>query len=279
MPQFSRTWWGQLFIEALERFTDPSRLSRGSSYASSGRVLNYRLEGGTVTATVRGSINPYYGVYKEPRYTTTIQLTPISAADWTKAIAALSANAGFVARLLMNEMPDDIEDAFTPLRLHLLPQRTAEFHTSCTCPDYANPCKHVAGLCYVLAAQLDDDPFLLFALRGLSKEALQKELASTPLGQILSAQLDAVEAPLTPAASYYTHVPAELAPAHVDPRGYWAGARRPAQPDAAPTHPGVAALVVKKQGDYPPFWHRGNSFIEAMEAVYERVRSKNRAVL
>ncbi len=68
MAQFSRTWWGQRFIEALEQFTDPARLGRGRSYARGGRILDYKLADGTVTAKVRGSINPYFGVYTEPIY-------------------------------------------------------------------------------------------------------------------------------------------------------------------------------------------------------------------
>jgi uncharacterized Zn finger protein len=58
MAQFSRTWWGQRFIAALEEFTDRARLGRGRSYASGGRIIEYTLSKGTVTAKVRGSINP-----------------------------------------------------------------------------------------------------------------------------------------------------------------------------------------------------------------------------
>ena len=77
MAQFSRTWWGQRFIAALEEFTDPARLGRGRSYASGGRILEYTLGNGTVTAKVRGSINPYFGVYKEPIYRTSITIKAI----------------------------------------------------------------------------------------------------------------------------------------------------------------------------------------------------------
>jgi len=59
MTQFSRTWWGRRFIEALEGFTDPSRLGRGRSYANGDRIIGYAIAEGTVTAKVRGSINPY----------------------------------------------------------------------------------------------------------------------------------------------------------------------------------------------------------------------------
>jgi uncharacterized Zn finger protein len=138
MAQFSRTWWGQRFIAALEEFTDPARLGRGRSYASGGRILDYTLANGTVTARVRGSINPYYGVYKEPIYRTTIKIKPISSADWKKAIRHIASRADLVTKLLMNEMPDTIEDAFSGLGLHLLPHSESDFVTDCSCPDWTD---------------------------------------------------------------------------------------------------------------------------------------------
>jgi len=58
-----------------------------------------------------GSINPYFGVYKEPRYKTTIEITPIAKLSWSKAIKYISSKASFVSKLLMNEVPDNIESA------------------------------------------------------------------------------------------------------------------------------------------------------------------------
>ena len=276
MAAFSRTWWGQRFIAALEQFTDPARLGRGRSYASSGRILDYTLANGRVTARVRGSINPYFGVYKEPIYRTSIALAPISRAEWTKVVGLIAAQAGFVTRLLMNEMPDDIEAAFASAKLHLLPHSQREFTTRCSCPDYANPCKHIAGLTYCLARDLDRDPFLLFELRGLSRQQLQTELERSPLGRILAAELEPRPAPITPVATYYTSPSREAAPATLGYREFWAGARRPPALSEAAPRSSVPALLIKKGGDYPPFWHKDVSFIGVMEELYERVRSKQR---
>src|ERR1700674_4795370 len=102
MEQFSRTWWGPRFIEALEQVTDPGRVGRGGSYASGGRILDYTLAKGTVTARVRRSINPYFGVYKEPIYTTSITIKAISATDWTKVVPQIASRADLVTKLLMN---------------------------------------------------------------------------------------------------------------------------------------------------------------------------------
>ncbi len=152
MAYVSRTWWGQRFIAALEQFTDPGRLGRGRSYAHNGRILDYTLANGTVTAKVRGSINPYYGIYDEPIYRTTITIAPISAAQWTTVIRTIASRADLVTKLLLNEMPDTMEDVFSVVGLHLLPHSRRDFTTKCSCPDDANPCKHIAGVYYLLAS-------------------------------------------------------------------------------------------------------------------------------
>jgi uncharacterized Zn finger protein len=276
MAQFSRTWWGQRFIAALEQFTDPARLGRGRSYASGGRILDYTLAKGKVTARVRGSINPYFGVYEEPIYQTTITIKAISAADWTKVIRQIASRADLVTKLLMNEMPDTIEDAFSGLGLHLLPHSEQDFVTKCSCPDWANPCKHIAGVYYLLASALDQDPFVMFELRGLSRDDLHAELVKSPLGKILASALTTEDVPVEPVESYYTR-PAREAAAVVDShKEFWTGAKRLPAPLATASQASVPALLIKKQGDYPPFWHKDVSFISVMEELYGRVRTKSR---
>lgn len=275
MPQFSRTWWGQRFIGALERFTDAARLGRGRSYANNGRILEYQISNGKVVAKVRGSINPYFGVYKEPIYKTSVTIKPIAPGDWTKVIADLSSKAGYITKLLMNEMPDTIEEAFAGTRLHLLPHGQDDFKTTCSCPDYYNPCKHIAGVCYLLASALDQDPFLMFELRGLSRDQLRAELARSPLGQILASEMVSKDAPVEPSTSYYTTPEKEPVEATISLREFWTGARRLPPATETTSQPTVPALLIKKQGDYPAFWKRDLSFIGVMEELYERVRTKS----
>ena len=277
MAQFSRTWWGQRFIEALEQFTDAARLGRGRSYAHNGRILDYKLANGTVTAKVRGSINPYFGVYKEPLYQTSITIKAITSANWTKVIRQLASRADLVTKLLMNEMPDTIEDVFSGLGLHFLPHSESDFKTNCSCPDYSNPCKHIAGVYYLLASDLDRDPFLMFELRGLSRDDLRTELEHTPLGQILASALTAEEdVPVEPVETYYTRPTREPAAGVASHKAFWTGAKRLPTSLAPAAQSNVPALLIKKQGDYPPFWHEDASFILVMEELYERVRTKNK---
>ncbi|HHP7244492.1 MAG TPA: SWIM zinc finger family protein [Elainellaceae cyanobacterium] len=279
MATFTRTWWGEKFLNAIEDLTDSGRLSRGRSYASGGKVKSFEIDGTMVTAEVRGSVNPYFGVYKEPLYSTTIEFQPISSAKWTAAIAYIASKASLISRLLLNEMPDTIEDAFSTLNLNLLPKHRSDFDTSCSCPDWSNPCKHVAGVYYLVAAELDRDPLLLFELRGLSKQALHAELAKTPLGQALSAELQAEQRPPDTVSSYFTRPQLSDIPKEIDVRRFWYGENRlpdTIEPSSQAVIPGI---LVKKQGDFPPFWNRDNSFIEVMEELYERVRTKSQDVM
>lgn len=275
MSQFSRTWWGQKFIAALEQFSDAGRLSRGRSYAKNGKVTHFAIQDGIVSANVRGSINPYFGVYKEPLYTTTIEFHPISAAKWAAVIALVASRASLISRLLLNEIPDNIEDTFAQLGLHLLPHSKKDFEAHCSCPDWGNPCKHIAGVYYLVAAELDRDPFLLFELRGLSRQDLHKELVKSPLGQALAAELQLAQRPPESVSSYYTR-PVRIAADSVDSlRDFWHAAKRLPTPIEPLPQTLVPGIPVKKQGDFPAFWQRDNSFIAAVETLYEQVRTKS----
>ncbi len=270
----SRTWWGQNFITALEKTGDSGRLSRGRAYPNNGKITRFEIKDGKVDARVRGSINPYFGVHKEPLYITTIEFHPISAAKWSAAIALIASKASLISRLLLNEIPDNIEQSFSSLGLNFLPSSEKDFKAECSCPDWGDPCKHIAGVYYKVAAELDRDPFLLFELRGLSRQDLLKELAKSPLGQALSAELQVEARSPVPVTSYHTRpttVPTEPV---ATLRDFWQGTRRLPQ-TIEPIPPAlVAAIPLKKQGDFPAFWHRNNSFIDAAETLYEQVRAK-----
>lgn len=279
MAKFTKTWWGERFLEALEQFTDPARLGRGRSYARGDRVRDLRLEKGKISAKVRGKKNPYFGVYKEPTYKTSITVSPISKDKWAALIQAISASASTLSKLLMNEMPDNIERIFEKQRLHLLPGDERDLHTDCSCPDWANPCKHIAGVYYLVAAELDRDPFLMFELRGLSKDELQKELEKSPLGRALASELMGKEVTIEKSHSYYTRPEEEELADPVDLKTFWHGKKRlpkSIEPVQETTIPGI---LIKKLGDYPAFWQSDVSFVETMEELYSRIRNKNRKLL
>jgi len=167
---FAENWWAQRWIEALERVTDAGRLRRGQSYARKGQVLSIDEQAGVITARVQGS--------RPTPYKATIHLAPFTDAQWQAVIDGLAARAIFSAQLLAGEMPHEIEEVFSAAGLSLFPAHADELVTGCTCPDWSNPCKHVAATHYILGEQFDEDPFLLFRLRGRSQEQIIAALRS-----------------------------------------------------------------------------------------------------
>jgi uncharacterized Zn finger protein len=166
--EIGSTWWSKRWIDVLLSFNMGSRLTRGRSYARQGQVVSIDVEPGIVNAKVQGS---------QPRpYKVKIQLQPLSDRDWEQVLDAMAAQAIFAARLLAGEMPADIEDAFRAVHLSLFPTRSSDLVTDCTCPDWANPCKHIAAVYYILADRFDEDPFLIFKLRGRTKEQIIQAL-------------------------------------------------------------------------------------------------------
>ncbi len=172
--EFARNWWAKRWIAALERLMDSGRLSRGRSYARHGQVLSIEEQKGGIVAQVQGS---------RPRpYKVQISLAPLSDAEWEQVFDALAGEALFAAQLLAGEMPANIEEAFAAAGVSLFPSRRDDLDTSCTCPDWANPCKHVAATHYILGDRFDEDPFLLLRLRGRSQEQVMQALRQRRAG-------------------------------------------------------------------------------------------------
>jgi len=272
MSKHGKTWWGQRFLAALEKFTDASRLARGRGYASEDRIKKWSLDQGQVTAKIRGNINPYFGVYKEPTYSVKVKITTLSEAEWQKIIARLSQKASFISRLLLNEIPENIENAFGEVGLHFLPNSNKDFIVECSCPDYAVPCKHIAGVCFRLANLFDQDPFLLFEMRGLPPQQLQQELLKSPLGKVLATAKMAQQHALEKAESFYQRPQPIDLPAQIHLEQFWQGQKAIPRYIESPQQAVIPALVIKKGGDFPPFWEKSSSFLDIMEEFYIRMR-------
>ncbi|MCL4560932.1 MAG: SWIM zinc finger family protein [Chloroflexi bacterium] len=165
---FARNWWAQRWLEAMEALVDPRRLQRGRTYARHGQVLSIVETKNGVEARVQGS--------RAKPYLVTIRVKPLTGQQWDRVVNALSAQAIFTAQLLSGEMPAEIEEAFSAADVSLFPRTEDDLETTCSCPDWANPCKHVAAVHYILGDRFDEDPFLLFRLRGRTQEQVMKAL-------------------------------------------------------------------------------------------------------
>ena len=165
---FVESWWAERWIRSLEELMDPGRLGRGRRYARAGQVLSLDEVSGEVIAQVQGS--------RRTPYTVTIGLKPLSDAAWERVVAALARRADLAAALLAGEMPPGIDEVFGKAKASLFPTAPSHLRLACTCPDWVTVCKHVAATCYLLGEQFDEDPFLLFRLRGRDQDALLEGL-------------------------------------------------------------------------------------------------------
>jgi uncharacterized Zn finger protein len=163
-----KSWWSKRFLAVLESFPFAGRLARGRSYARAGQVLSLAVSPGEVTAVVQGSrVEPYQ---------VRVRLAPFAALVWARVEVALAEQAIYSARLLAGEMPPDIEDVFTAAGAPLFPQRQGDLTMSCSCPDFAVPCKHLAATFYLLAEAFDEDPFQILHWRGQDRVSLLSRL-------------------------------------------------------------------------------------------------------
>lgn len=192
---FAATWWGQAWVTALEDSSlDSGRLSRGRTYARKGMVGPVTIAPGQVKAAVQGS---------RPRpYRSAVHLPVLTDAQWDTLLDTIAARAGHLAALLDCEMPAELVDDARRAGVPFLPQ-PAELDPECSCPDWGYPCKHAAALCYAISATIDDDPFVLFALRGRGREEVFAELrARRPAAQ--GTTVPPASSGI-PAAAAYTH--------------------------------------------------------------------------
>lgn len=163
-----REWWGRQWVSAMEHLGLDGRLSRGKRYARNGSVKRLEITHGMVYAEVQGS-------QKNP-YRAAIHLKLLSDDDWKQALDTLAEQAIYAAKLLAGEMPGDIEAVFQHVNLSLFPQTKRDIQFECSCPDWGNPCKHAAAIYYLVAEQLDADPFILFHIRGRTRENILQVL-------------------------------------------------------------------------------------------------------
>jgi uncharacterized Zn finger protein len=162
--QASREWWAQRWLDLLDSYRFKKRLERARNYARQGNILSIKFQGSKVLARVQGT---------EPEpYQVSLSLEPFTDEQWGYVIETMSQQAIFAAKLLAGEMPQNIEEVFTANGLSLFPFTLSDIRSKCSCPDKANPCKHIGAIYYQLGDRFSEDPFVLFQLRGRTKDQI-----------------------------------------------------------------------------------------------------------
>jgi len=159
-----RAWWSRRWTEVLEEFRLGARLGRGRNYAVSGQVSSLEITPGQVVASVQGS-------EKEP-YQSRIRFRTVEGSAKERLVRSFRQHPMMIARLLVSDLPHEVEPLFREAGCPLFPQRANDLASSCSCPDYANPCKHLAAVYYLLGEAITPNPLLLLELRGISRADL-----------------------------------------------------------------------------------------------------------
>lgn len=245
---FGESWWAKRWISVLENMRMGTRLQRGRSYARSGQVLSVEVQKGVVIAQVQGS--------RPKPYQVRVGVKGMSHKEWFRVARAVSSQAIFAAKLLSGEMPREIEQAFRREGLSLFPTKLSDLKTSCTCPDWSNPCKHIAAVYYLLGEEFDRDPFLIFKMRGMSREEFMAMLGGRKAeiaAELLAENEETAEEP-------------EVEPLPDHPDDFWARKKSPEnllgqEGDSKP------AALLHRVGQFP-FWRGGEKFLETLQSTY-----------
>jgi SNF2 family DNA or RNA helicase/uncharacterized Zn finger protein len=155
--KFGQTWWGQQWINVLEGMDQSGRLARGRTYANNGSVVSIDFDKNTIKAKVRGS--------KRIPYKVGFTIAPLSAADKAKAIGLITENPLFLTQLLNRQLPAELYEECRSRGIQLFPGSWKSMESSCSCPDWGDPCKHRAAVLYLVANEIDKNPFMVFELR------------------------------------------------------------------------------------------------------------------
>ncbi|MDR3020852.1 MAG: DEAD/DEAH box helicase family protein, partial [Treponema sp.] len=155
--RYGVTPWGSWFIDILDSYRMGERLDRGRRYANAGRVLSLELTDGRAVAKVEGNYSPFYKV--------SIIFPPLK--DSEKVFKMIENDKPLLARIASGELPETFLQKLKKENINLIPVNWREMKRSCTCPDYGDPCKHMAALYYIIAREIDADPHVLFRLRGM----------------------------------------------------------------------------------------------------------------
>ena len=151
------TPWGRWFIDVLDSYQMGERLERGRRYANAGKVLSLELTEGRAAAKVEGKSNPFYRVV--------ISFPPLKDAE--KVYQMIESDLLLFTQIASGELPETFLQKLKKEGISLIPGRWREMKRSCSCPDYGDPCKHMAALYYIIAREIDANPQVLFRLRGM----------------------------------------------------------------------------------------------------------------
>jgi SNF2 family DNA or RNA helicase/uncharacterized Zn finger protein len=156
--QYGTTWWGQQWLNALNDIDYSNRLPRGRSYANKGAARDIQINDNKITAKVQGS--------RRSPYKVNISIPVFTGGERAKILGIITENPLLLSQLLNRELPSGLNQALLQEGIRIFPRAWKDVNGGCSCPDWAVPCKHMASVLYLVANEIDKNPFLVFQLKG-----------------------------------------------------------------------------------------------------------------
>jgi len=169
--QFGNTWWGKKWVDSIEHTEYENRLPRGKRYARNGSVTHIEIKEQDVHAKVQGSRRTPYNVE--------ISLKAFDKKQKETILNIITQNPLYLSELLIRQLPEKLYDECESAAINLFPTRWNDFKANCSCPDWAPCCKHIAAIIYLIANEIDRNPFLVFSLHGMDVFLELKKLGYT----------------------------------------------------------------------------------------------------
>ena len=163
MTDFGRTWWGQQWLQSLNRIDFSNRLERGNRYAKNGSVKSINIRGNQIEAKVQGSQRKPYSI--------SIVVPPFFEKEKEVFLSAISKNSLLLSKLLNRELPAELLQISEQNKIKIFPQSWQDIKLNCSCPDWAVLCKHLAAVIYTIANEIDQNPFIVFKLHNFDLAA------------------------------------------------------------------------------------------------------------
>lgn len=163
----AKSWWGKAWITNLEQYADyANRIDRGKSYVKNGMVLDLQIRPGSISALVCGS--------RAKPYEVGIKIDPLPQQQLDRLTKRCGNRIDTIEALIAGKFTKELEELLSAKGTGLFPA-PKEIHFSCSCPDSAYMCKHVASVLYGIGARLDDNPLLFFTVRNIDSDVFIKK--------------------------------------------------------------------------------------------------------
>jgi uncharacterized Zn finger protein len=245
---FYQEWWGKRWISIIDSFYLGERLARGKRYARSGQVVDINFHPGKITASVQGTMYQPYQIE--------ISINVWTEKEWNYFFRLIRSDPILLSQMISGKLTPELEKRTQSHGILLFPTKFQDFQTSCTCPDWSNPCKHVAAVFFLITEYLDKNPFLLLELRGKDQSDIIENLLPSISEEHVSLP-EKKENKISPLSTKYFWEPNPACQIPV----YFT---KPIECDA---------LLIHQMGSFP-LWQANDDFFEWWETLYRQNTEK-----